>query len=430
MKDSGQGGLSPLEYLKIFFRRKWLFFIPAFAGLIIGVCSGILLPPKYLSSTLILVQEGKSDNPLFSNLAVSTTVAQRMNTIRESMLSWNSLVELAKRLHLDRDVKSIYDFEQLILGIRKKIAIRPRSQNIIELHCISEDPIKTQAVVKNITDIFIEKNVSIQNQETSDAIKFIEEQLRVYKGKIMSAEIAALQERLDDLLIDSTEKHPLVKELREQIAAKKAALQKENLEYTESDVLKVETSNPLINEIKKTLDVMQPSVANATTTESLSPETDLYKVMLVDKLDMVMARDVKVNEGIYNMLLQRLETAKITQRLQSSKEGTRYTILDPPRVPIKPVEPNKLLVSFLGLFLGIFAGIGLVIVVEFLDSSFLDVQEAKEYLGEPLLGAISKIRTLDSIREDQERQKWYIGLTLVSGVSVVILAAFIAHFLR
>ncbi len=428
MKDLEKSGMSPLEYLKIFFRRKWLFIIPTFAGLILGICSGMLIPPKFLSSTLILVEEGKSDNPLFSNLAVSTTVAQRMNTIRESMLSWNSLVELVKRLHLDREVKTTYDFEQLILSIRKKIAIRPRSQNIIELHYVSEQPVETQAVVKNITDIFIEKNVSIQNQETSDAIKFIEEQLKVYKGKIKSAQIAALQERLNDLLIDSTEQHPLVKEFREQIAAKKAELQKENLEYTESDVLKMEAVNPLINEIKKTLDTLQaPTDAKAA---APSAENDIYKVILADKLENVMARDVKVNESIYNMLLQRLETAKITQRLQSSKEGTRYTILDPPRVPIKPVEPNKLLVSLAGLLLGGFLGVGLVIMSEFLDSSFLDVQEAKVYLGEPLLGAVSKIKTPESVREDNERQKWYLGLTLVTGVIAVIVAAFVAHFLK
>ena len=429
MKDLGKTGMTPLEYLKIFFRRKWLLIIPTFTGLIIGVCSGILLPPKYLSSTLILVEEGKSDNPLFSNLAVSTTVAQRMNTIRESMLSWNSLVELVKRLHLDREVKSTYDFEQLILSIRRKIAIRPRSQNIIELHYVSEQPVETQAVVKNITDIFIEKNVSIQNQETSDAIKFIEEQLKVYKGKIKSAQIAALQERLNDLLIDSTEQHPLVKEFREQIAAKKAELQKENLEYTESDILKMEAVNPLINEIKKTLDTLQTTTTDVKAAVP-TPETDIYKVMLVDKLENVMARDVKVNESIYNMLLQRLETAKITQRLQSSKEGTRYTILDPPRVPIKPVEPNKLFVSLAGLLLGGFLGAGLVILAELLDSSFLDVQEAKEYLGEPLLGAVSKIKTPESIREENERQKWYLGLTLATGVIAVIVAGFVAHFLR
>src|SRR3989338_7178300 len=152
--------------------------------------------------------------------------------------------------------------------------------------------------------------------------------------------------------------------------------------------------------------------------------------MLVDKLENVMARDVKVNESIYNMLLQRLETAKITQRLQSSKEGTRYTILDPPRVPLKPFEPNKALVTFIGLFFGIFIGIALVILTEFLDSSFLDVQEAKEYLGEPLLGAISKIRTLDSMMEEKEKQRWFMGITFTSGVVAIIVAFFVSSFLK
>lgn len=430
MNELNPAVTAPVEYLKIFFRRKWLFIIPAFAGLILGICAGILLPKKYMSSTMILVEEGKTDNPLFDKLAVSTTITQRMNVIRESMLSWNSLVELTKRLDMAKDVKSTYDFEQLILKIRKNIIIRPRSQNIIDLSYVTRDPQQAQAVVKNITDIFIEKNVEIQNQETADAIKFIQEQLKVYKGKIMSGEIADLQDKLNALLIDSTENHPTVKQLREQIASKKEELKKENLEYTESEALKTETANPIINEIKKTLDTISatPPAANATATPS--PESDLYKVILLDKLDTVMARDVEVNESIYNMLLTRLETAKITQRLQSSKEGTRYTILDPPRVPFKPTEPNKLLVVFLGLVLGIMGGGALVVATEFLDNSFLDVHEAKDYLGEPLLGAISKIRTPDSIQEEQEKQKWYMGITLTSGAVAVIVAIFISSLLK
>ncbi len=52
------------------------------------------------------------------------------------------------------------------------------------------NPQQAQAIVKNVTDIFIGRNVLAQNPETSDAIKFIEAQLHVYLGKIKSAEIA------------------------------------------------------------------------------------------------------------------------------------------------------------------------------------------------------------------------------------------------
>ena len=434
MENIAQNVMAPVAYLKIFFRRKWLFFIPIFAGLILGICASILLPRKYVSSTIILVEEGKTDNPLFDKLAVSTTMEQRMTTIRESMLGWNSLVELVKRLHLDKDVKNAFEFERLINNIREDMRITPRGKNIIDLAYKSGDPQKTQAVVQNITDIFIERNVNIQNQETADAIKFIEEQLKVYKGKIKSAEIAALQDRLNNLLVDSTDQHPMVKELKDQIARDKDELQKENLQFTESKTLQHETANPIINEIKKTLDIIQtkPQVSSAVPTAQVAQDSgaDLYKVMLMDKLDTVMARDVSVNEGIYNMLLQRLETAKITQRLQSSKEGTRYTILDPPRLPLRPVQPNVIMVIVAGLVLGGMIGAAFVILSEFLDNSFLDVQEAKEFLGEPLLGAISKIRTADSVREEQEKQKWYMGLTFTSGVVAIILAICLANIIR
>ena len=55
---------------------------------------------------IILVHEGKTDNPIFNKLAVSTTIEQRMSGIRESILGWESLKELVKRLKLDRDLNS------------------------------------------------------------------------------------------------------------------------------------------------------------------------------------------------------------------------------------------------------------------------------------------------------------------------------------
>ncbi len=130
-----------MNYLKVFFRRKEYILIPVFIGLIVGVCAGILLPKKYKSSTILLVEDGKSDNPLFDNIAVSTTVNQRLTTIRESMLGWNSLLELVKRLKLDKEVKTPQELEKLIIDdIRQKIDIELRGRNIIDLSYVGSTP--------------------------------------------------------------------------------------------------------------------------------------------------------------------------------------------------------------------------------------------------------------------------------------------------
>jgi len=374
----------------------------------------------------MLVQEGKTDNPLFDKLTVATTVEQRLIGIRESILGWNSLTELVKRLDLDKNVNTKQEFEDLILGLKKNMNISLRGGNILYLTYVGEDPDETQAIVKNVTDIFVNKNLEAQNLNTSQAIEFIEEQLHVYLGKIKSAEIAQLQEQLDTLLLDSTEKHPLVRELTEKITAKKEALKRENLEYTEANNLVEQQTKPMIDEIKKALDALETKNLVRTTAKK---NNDSQLLVNVD-LEKVLARDVGVNEQIYNMLLQRIETAKITQRLQSSKEGTHYKIIDPPRIALKPFKPNRLLLAVVGLFLGAVAGAGLVLASEFLDRSFIDVQEAKEYLGVPLFGAISRINTPASIRKEKEQRRWLYGLTAVIGVIMIVVTSTVVDFLH
>ncbi len=411
-----------IEYLKVFFRRKWFIIVPAFTGLVLGICLSMVLPKEYGASMKILVEEGKNDNPLLTNITVSTSVAQRIQTIRETMLGWDSLNELIKRLHMDTNIHTALEKEEFIKTLQSKIEFKPDG-NIIEIAYISPDPHQAQAVVKNVTDIFIGRNVLSQNLETSNAIKFIEEQLHVYLGKIKSAEIAELKDKLNSLLIDSTEMHPQVKALRSQIKAKMDELKAKNLEYYEDAKLSAEATNPMISQIQQALANLGPKTVSSpgTSPGASGGDKDLYKVMLMDKIDTVVARDVSVNETIYNNLLQRLETAKITQRLQSSSEGTRYTIIEDARLPVRPIKPNQLLISFMGLVLGLGLGIGLILVMEFLDKSFLDFQEASSYLNVPLLGAISKITTEESIREHKYAQANLLFWMFSGGVLMISL---------
>ncbi|HRZ40453.1 MAG TPA: hypothetical protein P5246_05540, partial [Candidatus Omnitrophota bacterium] len=308
MPETTDSNVQVLNYVRMFLRRKEFLIVGAILGLALGLCAGNVMPPQYRSSTVILVEEGKSDNPLFDKLAVSTTVQDRLSNIKESMLGWYSMVELVKRLNLHADIRSAQEFESLVLGIRDRISIMLKGHNVLYLSYVGKDPRETQAVVENITDIFITRNKEIQNRETEDAIKFIEEQLKVYKGKIKSAEIAELQDKLDELLIDSTDKHPLVKQLRERIDLKMKELEKEKLEFTKADDLVKESNKKIIENIQKALSNIEGEVAK-------DENKDLYKFVLADKIGDVVARDAEVNESIYNVLLQRLETAKITQSL-------------------------------------------------------------------------------------------------------------------
>ncbi len=422
----------PIRYAKIFFRRKWLLLIPAVIGIVAGIVIGALLPKTYQSYSVVMIEEEKTLNPLISGLAVSADVVSRMRNIREQILGWNSLVQLVERLHLAKDVKSQYDFEQLVLDLRRKINVRMQGPNLIKISYTSGKPAETKKVVQTVNDIFVEENMKAQNRESTIAIVFLKDQIKVYRRKIAEAEIAGMGDKLDDLLIDSTEAHPLVIDYRRKIADMERQLQEEEFDVETAQPIPTATS-PYANVIKEQIDTaLQQAQAEASTTQGLvpldklSPMTTgsneaLYQLLLLDKMDTTMARDAKVNENIYNMLLQRLETAKITQRLEASKQGTRYTVLDPPRLPLKPVRPNKPLIGFIGAFFGIAAGIGLVLLMEFTDNSILSIDEAKEFLEYPILGGISKILTEEDIAVRRGRSRFRMFVFLSASTLLILI---------
>lgn len=423
---------SPLDYLKIFFHRKWMIIAPAYAGLVCGVIACFLLPPVWESSTVILVEEEKIINPIIQNLAVSTSAAQRMQSIREIILSWNSLVELTKKLNLAKNVKSQLGFESLVLGLRQNIVVQMRQANIISIGYRGKEPRQTQLVAQTLTDILIEKNMQSQTKETDVAINFIKEQLAIYKRKIKESEISDIEDKLKNLLSDSTEQHPMVKELRGKLTSVQKELESGDYEVKgESKPVSDSTRQALKAELDKIIEqetAIPAGVPKMAVDAQKDPNSAIYKLLLMDKVDSSLARDMNVNVTIYNMLLQRLETAKITQRLETSREGTRYTVLDPPRLPLQPIKPKKPLVVLMGLFLGAAAGVGLVFAREFMDQSFSDIEDAKHNLHLPVLGAISRITTQEESDKEKRHKRVLITISIIIGIVLIIAVMLFSMF--
>ncbi|HQP91120.1 MAG TPA: GNVR domain-containing protein [Candidatus Omnitrophota bacterium] len=424
----------PLRYIKVLFRRKWLLAVPAMVGLIGGIVFGALLPKVYESTSVVMVEEEKTLNPLISGLAVSADINGRMRTIREQILGWNSLVQLVERLNLAKDVKNQVQYEKLILGLRDKIDVRMKGVNLIKIGYQSRDPQEAKKVVQTVNDIFVEENLRAQEKESTVAIDFLKDQIKVYRRKIEESKIAEMQDQLKDLLVDSTEEHPLVKDLRLKIAQAEKELQGAKFDAENAKPIPV-ASNPAYESlIKQQIETAVQTVSGTQDSPKMAPldkvnpaqtgsNEALYNLLLLDKMDATMARDAKVNESIYNMLLQRLETAKITQRLEASKQGTRYTVLDPPRLPLKPVKPNKFLVMFIGLFLGVSAGVGLILLAEFTDQSFLGIDEVKEFMDVPVLGGISKILTEEDIAVSREKNKFRTTVFAIASGSLILITS-------
>ena len=306
-----------------------------------------------------------------------------------------------------------------------------RQPNIIQISYFGQEAPKTQMVTKTLTDILVEKNMESQTKETDVAINFIKEQLAIYKRKIKESEIAQMEEQLKGLLADSTEQHPIVKELRQKIDIAKKELESADYQVKDSDIPVTDTTREVLKkELDKLLSEEKTTAASTAFANEPGQDTNqaIYKLLLMDKVESSLAQDMNVNENIYNMLLQKLETAKITQRLEASREGTRYTIIDPPRLPLRPVKPNKLQVVVFGMFAGALAGTGLVFGREFLDQSIIDIEDAKQSLDLPILGAISRLTTQEEIDKEKYNKKKWIIIVAASSLALIVIVMLFTFF--
>ena len=70
------------------------------------------------------------------------------------------------------------------------------------------------------------------------------------------------------------------------------------------------------------------------------------------------------------------------------------------------------------------AGTGLIFLAELFDHSFLGVDEAKRFLDQPILGAVSRIITEDDIRIQKLRNTRVAALSVVTAIVLLIAIIF------
>lgn len=396
------------KYIDIALRHWWIIIIPPIITTIAAFFWAINMPKVYEASTLILVENRKLLNPLIQGIAVTTSVEEQMGALREEILSWPRLVQLIERLELDKDIEGPGGMEGLLRRLKEKIAVSMNKNNTITISYQDHDPQQAQEVVLEISNILIASNLSSQSADAEDAIDFIKEQLDDYRTKLEESEAALrqfkeaytislpvaarvneqiidLEIQLSQLLVENTEQHPSVIALRKKIAQLKGEREKE-LKRMENQGINVRDDE---------FQAIAYSVPRQ--------EQELARLK----------RDTEVNAGLYEQLLQRYESAKISKRLDTSEEGTRFRVIEPPRLPFKPIKPNVPRIIIFGFALGLGLGAGIVFLIEVANTAFRTVEEAKKALPLPILGSIATIdlermqKVYDDLqqREEKARQK-------------------------
>jgi polysaccharide chain length determinant protein (PEP-CTERM system associated) len=106
----------------------------------------------------------------------------------------------------------------------------------------------------------------------------------------------------------------------------------------------------------------------------------------------LLTRDYDLLRANYQSLLDKRMQAQMAQNLERKQQGEQFRVLDPARIPEKPIKPDRNKILMMGVVLGLAVGFGLAWFRESLDRSFHTVAEVESYLGIPVIATLSNLR--------------------------------------
>lgn len=109
-----------------------------------------------------------------------------------------------------------------------------------------------------------------------------------------------------------------------------------------------------------------------------------------------MNREVDTSRQLYDALLTKLKEQSLTQETQP----VNLSVVEEASVPLFPARPLKGLNLLLGLFLGLFGGIGLAFFFDYLDNTVKSPEETEASLGIPVLGVVPLCKGNDQDLEE------------------------------
>lgn len=240
---------------------------------------------------------------------------------------------LLERLYQNLNLASVPEFAGGIALLREKVTVAPlHNTHLCYVNAESLDPRLAYEISKNIAEYYVEQNLNNQLFMSRDVLDAL--QMRM-KG----VEAQRINESLPTVV-----NNRLIQTIKEQIFTTEAQLADLRMKYTEH--------HPAVVSLTSRLESMR-----------------------------------KIQRTEVENIVQSLKT-----ELSGQLQGNNVRIVDPAKMPVKPVKPRKLLVLVFGVVGGLALGAFAALLVEFLDQTVRTQEDVERKIGIPFLGVIPHAR--------------------------------------
>jgi polysaccharide chain length determinant protein (PEP-CTERM system associated) len=132
-----------------------------------------------------------------------------------------------------------------------------------------------------------------------------------------------------------------------------------------------------------------------------------------------LTRDYETFQRIYTNLLGKSEAAKTAADLERRQIGEQFKVLDPARLPERPISPDRLLINSAGAAGGLALGLALVLIFEYFDRSLRSETDVLDALALPVLAAVPRMMGVVERQQRRRRQRTLQFAVVVFVLTVV-----------
>lgn len=252
-------------------------------------------------------------------------------------------------------------------------------------------------------------------------------QIVVTGGRPASAEEARLDQlrtNLDTMRLKYTDQHPDVIAAREEIQQLQAEIKRSGGGGGSSaGPGKTQIPNTVYDQLKIQLVDAEGQVASVQRRLTAAQNDQVRIEKIAQSAPGVIAevqdldRDYGVLKKNYEELVARRQATQIADAADTKTEKIQFRIVDPPQVPLVPVEPKRALFLSVVLVVGLGAGLFAPVAMIQLDRSFATIAQLRE-LGIPILGSVTRLSL------GAERRRAIVQLAGVCASALVLIAVY------
>jgi polysaccharide chain length determinant protein (PEP-CTERM system associated) len=182
------------DYRRLLLRRKWLIGFLALGVALGTAVANYFLPNSYKGTTTILVDSQRVPDAYVKS-TVSTSVVDRLATIKEQILSATRLAQVIDEMHLYSDLRKKEPQEQIIERMRKDIEIKVQDLGrndgglgAFSISFYSRNPADAARVTNRLASLFIEDNIKAREQQVLGTTSFLDRELEDAKKDLDTQE--------------------------------------------------------------------------------------------------------------------------------------------------------------------------------------------------------------------------------------------------